>query len=156
MIRSINFKPVRSDFQEKLPGNISNTKFCENMFIFAGKSTNLYEMAPEQYKTILTTNVTKIYRKAERSTLLNIDREAKAISKTLQMEKRMALYAERPAFISLKDHKVNFKHNAKCRLINPSKSEMGIVSKTLLEEINNKLNNHPGYNHWRSTSTVIE
>ena len=87
MIRSINFKPVRSDFQEKLPDNISNTKFCENMFIFAGKSTNLYEMAPEQYKTILTTNVTKIYRKAERSTLLNIDREAKQFPKLFKWKK---------------------------------------------------------------------
>ena len=33
---------------------------------------------------------------------------------------------------------------------------MGIVSKTFLEKINNKLNNHLCYNQWRSTSTVIE
>ena len=52
----------------------------------------------------------------------------------------MELYAGRPAFISLKDHKDNFKHNTKCRLVNPSKGEMGVVSKTFLEEINNKLN----------------
>ena len=68
----------------------------------------------------------------------------------------MERYAERPAFISLKDHKENFKHNTKCRLINPSKGEIGIVSKKLLEEINNKLNNHLCYNQWCSTSTVIE
>ena len=68
----------------------------------------------------------------------------------------MERYAERPAFISLKDHKKNFKHNTKCRLINPAKSEMGIVSKTFLEKINNNLNNHLCYNQWRSTSTVIE
>ena len=68
----------------------------------------------------------------------------------------MEHYAERPAFISLKDHKENFKHDTKCRLINPSKGEMGIVGKRSLEEINNKLNNHLCYNQWRSTSTVIE
>ena len=68
----------------------------------------------------------------------------------------MECYAKRPAFISLKDHKENFKHNTKCCLINPSKGEMGVVSKKLLEEINNKLNNHLCYNHWCSTSTVIE
>ena len=68
----------------------------------------------------------------------------------------MERYAERPAFISLKDHKENFKHNTKCRLINLFKSEMGIVSKTFLEEINNKLNSYVCYNQWRSTSTVIE
>ena len=32
---------------------------------------------------------------------------------------------------------------------------MGIVSKTLLEEINNKLNNHLCYNQWLSTFTLI-
>ena len=66
----------------------------------------------------------------------------------------MKRYAERPAFIS--SQKENFKHNTKCRLINPSKGEMGVVSKNFLEEMNNKLNIHPCYNQWRSTSTVIE
>ena len=113
-------------------------------------------MTPEQYKTILTNNVTKTYQKAEWSTQLNIDREAKTISKTLQLGKRMECYAERHAFISLKDHTENFKCNTKCRLINPSQREMDIVSKTFLEEINNKLYNHLCYNQWRSTSTVTE
>ena len=45
-------------------------------------------MTPEQYKTILTNNVTKTYWKAERSTQLNIDKEAKIIFKTLQLEKK--------------------------------------------------------------------
>ena len=105
---------------------------------------------------ILTNNVTKTNRKAERITQLNIDREGKAISKTLHLEESMERYAERPAFISLKDHKENFKHNTKCRLINPSKGKMGVVSKRFLEEINNKLNKHLCYNQGHSTSTVIE
>ena len=105
---------------------------------------------------ILTNNVSKTNRKAERITQLNIDREGKAISKTLHLEKSMELHAERPPFISLKDHKENFKHNTKCRHINPSKGKMGVVSKRFLEEINNKLNKHLCYNQWRSTSTVIE
>ena len=134
--------------------DINNIKSSENLFIFADKTTNLYEMILEQYKTILTNNVTKTYRKAERSTQLNINRETKTIFKTLQLEKEC--YAERPAFISLKGHKENFKRNTKRCLINPSKREMGVVSKKFLEEINNKLNNHLCYNQWHSTSTVIE
>ena len=91
-------------------------------------------MTPEQYKIILTNNVMKTYQKAELSTRLNINREAKAIYKTLQLEKRMERYAERPAFISLKDLKKNFKHNTKCR-INPTKGEAGIVIKKFLKAI---------------------
>ena len=54
----------------------------------------------------------------------------------------MERYAERPAFVSLKDHKENFKHSTKCSHINPSKGEMGVVSKRFLEEIINELNKH--------------
>ena len=61
--------------------------------------------------------------------------------KLFSWKKRMERYAKRPAFISWKDHKENFKHNTKCRLINSSKGEMGMVSKTFIAEINNKLNN---------------
>ena len=83
MIWSINFKPVRNDFQKKLSKDINNIRSSQNLLIFADKTTNLYEMIPEQYKTILTNNVTKTYRKEERSTQITIDREAKTISKTL-------------------------------------------------------------------------
>ena len=48
--------------------------------------------------------------------------------------------------IALKEHKGNFKSNQKCRLINPSKSEMGIVSKEYLENIISKLNSRLQYN----------
>ena len=64
-------------------------------------------------------------------------------------------YAKRPEFITLKDHKENFKSNQKCCLINASKSEMGIVSKKYLENIS-KLISKFHYNQWGSTSTVIE
>ena len=85
MIRSINFKPVRNDFQKKIADDINNIKSSENLLTFADKITNLYEITPEQYKTILTNNVK---------------------NKTLHLEKRMEGYVERPAFISLKDHKM--------------------------------------------------
>ena len=147
IVRLINFKQVRNDFQKKLTEDINNIRSSENLLIFADKTTNLYEMTLEQYQTILTNNVTKTYQKTERSIQLNIDRKAQTISKTLQLEKRMKHYSERPAFISLKDYKENFKRNTKCRLINSHKGEMGVVSKTFLKEINNRLNNHLCYNH---------
>ena len=48
MIWSINFKPVRNDFHKKLMEDINNIKSSENLFIFADKTTNLYEMMLEQ------------------------------------------------------------------------------------------------------------
>ena len=126
MIRSINFKPVTNDFQKKFAEDINNMISSRNLLTFADKTTNLYEMTPEQCKTILTNNITRTCQKTECTTQLNINREPKTISKTLQLQKRF----------------------------NPSKGKMGKISKTSSEEINNKLNNHQYYNQWSITPTV--
>ena len=43
--------------------------------------------------------------------------------------------AKREALLSLKVHKEIFENTLRCRLIIPDKSEMGIVSKNILERI---------------------
>ena len=52
--------------------------------------------------------------------------------------------------------KVNFQNDPKCRLVNPGKSEMGIISKHCLELINNKIREKTQMNQWRNTKSVIE
>ena len=113
-------------------------------------------MPPNQCKTLLNNSITKTYRKADSNAKRNMDKEAKKLSIELNLENRMECYTKRPAFITLKDHKENFKSNQKCCLINASKSEVGIVSKKYLQNIISKLNSKLQYNQWRSTSTVIE
>ena len=157
MARSIEFKSVRNNFQSTLTEDINKIKSSRNLLVFPDKTTNLYEMPPDQYKTLLNNNITKTYRKADSNAKRNIDnKEAKKLSKELNLDDKVEFYAKRPAFITLKDHKENFKSNQKCRLINPSKSEMCIVSKKYLENIISKLNSKLQYNQWRNTSTVIE
>ena len=68
----------------------------------------------------------------------------------------MEMYADQSAYVTLKDHKENFKTKLPCRLINPAKSEIGIVSKVELEKINKLLTNQIKYNQWRNTQTVID
>ena len=53
----------------------------------------------------------------------------------------MEQYTDKPAYVTLKDHKDNFKTKLLCRLINPAKSEIGIVSKIKLEKLNKELVN---------------
>ena len=36
----------------------------------------------------------------------------------------------------LKDHKDNFENNLKCRLLNPAKNEIGIISRQMLQRKN--------------------
>ena len=62
--------------------------------------------------------------------------EAKHIAKIMKLDDRIGSLPETPAFITLKDHKENFRSSHPCLLINPSKSELGKVSKVILEKVN--------------------
>ena len=55
---------------------------------------------------------------------------------------------ETPVFISLKDHKQDFENHPKCRLIKPAKSQLGKISKSILDNINNEVRAHTHVNQW--------
>ena len=46
-------------------------------------------------------------------------------------------------------------NSPKCRLINPAKSEIGIISKHYLEKINDNIQRKSKLQQWRNTSSVI-
>ena len=83
-----------------------------------------------------TTNITATYQKTESSTVAEINKEAKAIASKLKLDYRIKRFPTRKAFIILKDHKPNFVNNPKCRLINPTKSKIGMISKNCLDKRN--------------------
>ena len=46
---------------------------------------------------------------------------------------------EAEAFVTIKDHKDNFPHNLSFHLINPSKTDIGKISKSLLDTIHSNI-----------------
>ncbi|GFR92971.1 hypothetical protein ElyMa_002631400 [Elysia marginata] len=79
----------------------------------------------------------------------------KKIAQNLGLADRINVTAEREAFITLKDHKENFYNNPTCRLINPCKTEIGKISKQILERINTNIRRQTKYNQWTKTRDVI-
>ena len=59
-----------------------------------------------------------------------------------------------PAFITIKDHKENLTNNTKCRLINPTKPEIGKVSKNIVDKMNISTRCKADVIQWRSTKEV--
>ena len=125
------------------------------MFVPVDKTTNLYEMPPNDYKKLLYENITKTYKKLTYRLEHAINMEAKHIAKNIKLGDRIESLAKTPAFITLKDHKENFRSIHPCRLINPSKSELGKVSKSILEKVNTNLVNSLKVNQWKDTDNVI-
>jgi len=64
--------------------------------------------------------------------------------------------ASRDSFITLKDHEPDFVSNPTWRLINPSKSEIGIISENILDRINKEVIQATKVNLWKSTNNTIE
>ena len=84
----------------------------------------------------------------------SINLEAKSIATNLKLSDRIEKLAEVPAYVTLKDHKENFRSKPSCRLINPSKNEIGKITKTVLEKINKKLLKELHFNQWKNTDDV--
>ena len=57
---------------------------------------------------------------------------------------------------SIKDHKEDFPHKISCRLINPSSSNIGKISKHVLDKVNQKLLLVIKVNQWKNSDSVIE
>ena len=152
----MEFRRVKDDFQEKLRADIRKINSSPNVFVFADKTSNLYEMKPDEYKKILKENITKTYSKAPKKLETAINSEAKQISNKLGLSDRMEKLAKNQAFVTLKDHKENFNSKPTCRLINPCKSEVGKVSKHIIDKINQELRNNLQLNQWKNTQDVIQ
>ena len=156
LVRNITFRNRDNEFQQKLKHDVKNIRSSSDLLIPADKTTNLYDMSTDKYQKLLRENITKTYQKSEPDAKRNIDIESKISAKSLEIDKKMECYAERPAYVTLKDHKEHFRTKLPCRLINPAKNEIGAVSKIYLASINKKVLEHYALNQWRNTSTVIE
>ena len=77
------------------------------------------------------------------------------IATKLELDDRIDVTAQKQAFITLKDHKPNFRNNPTCRLINPTKPEIGKISKQILEKINTDVKTATKLNQWKNTDEVI-
>ena len=112
-------------------------------------------MSTPAYNKLLTENVTKTYKHAPDDTMHKINKELKYIASELNITNRIDPMNETPAFISLKDHKADFENNPKCRLINPAKSSLGKVSKSILDNINKIIRQKTQASQWRNSTDVI-
>ena len=69
---------------------------------------------------------------------------------------RIEKMEETEAYITVKDHKEGFPHKLSFRLINPSKFDIGKISKNLLDNINKILILTTNVNQWKNTTTVTD
>ena len=63
---------------------------------------------------------------------------------------------ESQCYITVKDHKEDFPHKISCRMINPSKSDIGKISKIIPDKINSNAVSSVQVNQWKKSQAVVE
>ena len=157
LIGNIKFTTSSTQFQKQIKKDIKAMKTGGSVVVEADKTTNLYKVSAESYSTLLHQNITKDYKCATDDRKADINRRTNVLllAQKLKIGDKMEQHTSTPAFITLKDHKENFPTDIKYRLINPTKSNLGIVSKKLLEGYIKQIRSDSGHNLWRSSSDVL-
>ena len=78
------------------------------------------------------------------------------MAEKLPIDDRIEKMEETEAYITVKDYKEGFPHKLPFRLINPSKSDIGKISKKLLDKTNKILILNTIVNQWKNSTPVID
>ena len=156
LIKNVEFEFKTNQFQENLKKDQERIKTEPQVLVSADKTTNFYKLDPKEYNELLEKNIQKDYKKEKNESVKKINDSHKKIVRNLEIDDRVFKTTEREAFITLKDHKENFKNNPSCRLINPCKPEVGKVSKQILERVISEVKSKTGFNQWKNTHSVIK
>jgi hypothetical protein len=156
MVKNIQFRThVQSKFQSELKESVKTIHKTAEVIVKADKSRNLYKVPTEDYKNLLINNCTSDYKKTEYTEVKKVNKEASEIAKSLEIADRVDQFIEAEPFLTVKDHKESFPARVECRLINPSKPNLGKVSKQILSKVVSKVKSCTLSNQWNNSSDVI-
>ena len=125
------------------------------IIVKADKTDNYYALPCDLYNKLLKDNITTLYRRGRMDIVRQINDEARDLADRLKMSDRVQKLGRQESYITLKDHKENFPARITCRLINPSKTEMGRISKKILQRIVHEIREKTGLNQWRNTRDAL-
>ena len=133
MIKNLEFKQVHNEFQTILNNDIREIHRSNNLFISADKSRNIYKINKTRYEELMHDNIKKTYKKCNNDKTKTTNLKAKKIASKLKLEDRIQILDDNDAYIFIKNHQEGFPDKISCCLINPSKSDIGKISKEILD-----------------------
>ena len=110
----------------------------------------MYRLHKNDYQNLLRNAITTSYKKANKNIGTKINKEGIKFAKQANILDKIEINGTGNSFITLKDHKENFTNHPTTRLINPSKNEIGRISKHILDQINSKLISKLSVNEWET------
>lgn len=156
VLKNIKYDDRRNEFQRKMTSDISDLSEEGKIVVCADKTTNLYKVPVEEYVRDLHNEISSSYKKVKDELVSVANCKAAEIVERRGISDRVDAFMESEAFITIKDHKEEFPTRVKHRLVNPAKSNVGIISQKILTEINNKVRVATKLHQWTNTAGAIE
>ena len=158
LVKNIKFGTVHNQLQGTLKSDIKLMQQSSKIVTPAGKTSNMYRLTKEEYNKMRRNAKTSTYKKANGNIKERINEKGKEIVEKPcdNIIDRIDVNADSNCFITIKDYKENFLNHPKVRLINPAKTELGRISKTILDNINMKLFETTKINQWKSTVSAVK
>ena len=100
----------------------------------------------------MANSITSTYKEANDNSKKQINMAGKNLMRDKEVIKRMETKEESNSFITIKNHKENFDNYPTVRLINPTKNELGRISKLILDKINKKISQKFELHQWKNTT----
>ena len=147
---------VKTSFQRELAADIAKVKRDPKVIVGADKSSNFYRMEKERHKELLLKAVHDTYKKGSEAFEVEVNQEARDFAIQLEVDDRVFKTERREALFTLKDHKNNFANNPEVRLLNPTKPELGRISKQKLAMIVREVKKKSGLIQWKSDTSAIK
>ena len=85
-----------------------------------------------------------------------INEEAFHLAKSLNIQDRVHKIGRQESYVTVKDHKEDFPARISYRLLNPCKTEIGIVSKCILQRVVSDVKDRTNFQHWGNTAGAID
>ena len=85
MVKSLKFRDVKDSFQRELNEGIRKIRSSPTVYVFAGKTNNIYEMSKDHRQNLLHDNITKTYQKVPPKLEVSINLEAKSNLPSLKL-----------------------------------------------------------------------
>ena len=150
IVHNVEFRPGRNSFLSKLKDDVKVINNTKEVLVNGDKSSNTYKMNKNAYNKYLVENIIKPFKKTNKNKVNKINSEAKNIAEKLKLDDRIRQLQGTEAVILVKDHKEAFPNSPSFRLINPTKLEIGKISKQIFGKINKSLLSNTKVSQWKT------
>ena len=113
LVRNVEFREHTSKFQNHLRTELGKVKSEDSLLIGSDKTPRFYPIDEKKNEDLTRDGVVRSYKKTDRDSLQEVNKEAAKIAETLDLADRIEVMKETNAIYNLKDTKPDFRQKNK-------------------------------------------